>query len=258
MGPTQPARRVTQDRARRSPVIRPDYLKLYRVKEGPDAKSAAPSPAAEAGAPPARRPRGTRAFLIAIIAAVAVNSGALLGLVGWGVLQAFGLFGEPAIETMQREQAASISKLDASVQALNASVTGLSAHVNSTGEREDAAGRRIAEMGEAIGALRSGLNEVRAARAAGEEPWREPMAELAASVGKLRTDVNGLRASLDAANRPPPALGVRVERIERAMIAHNLMGPIRGAIEPGARPGTPAREDPATADGHIISLPPAE
>ena len=53
MGPSQTARRATQDRARRQPLIRPDYLKLYKVRTGPDAKPAdasAPAPAA----PPAR------------------------------------------------------------------------------------------------------------------------------------------------------------------------------------------------------------
>ena len=37
MGPSQTARRATRDRARRDPLIRPDYLKLYRVKTGPEA-----------------------------------------------------------------------------------------------------------------------------------------------------------------------------------------------------------------------------
>jgi len=255
MGQTQPARRVTHDRARRSPLIRPDFLQLYRVKEGPDAAPPAGA-AAPAVGPQGERSRGRRALLLGLVAAVALNTGALLGLVGWGVLQALGVFGEPAIETIQREQAASISQLDASVQALNASVTGLSAHINTTGEREDVTGRRIAEMGEAIGVLRTNLADLRTARAEGsEEPWRQSVAELAASVGKLRSDVNGMRASLDEENRPRPALGARLDRLERAMVAHHLLGPIRGAIEPGAQPGTPAREDPATADGHIISLP---
>ena len=37
MGPSQTARRASRDRARRDPLIRPDYLKLYRVKTGPEA-----------------------------------------------------------------------------------------------------------------------------------------------------------------------------------------------------------------------------
>jgi hypothetical protein len=254
MGPSQTARRATHDRTRRHPVIRPDYLQLYKVKAGPDAKPAdapTPSPAA----PPARS-RATRAFLIALIAAVGINFGAILGLVGWGVLQAFGVFGEPAIEKVQRAQGASIAQIEASVEALNASVTGLSAHVNAAGEREDAANRRVAEVGEAIGVLRANMNELRAAQAAAaaaaaEEPWRTPVAELTASVAKLRGDMGGLRASIDEAKpRQPANLGARLERIEQALIQHKLIGPMRGTIEPERT----AAAAPVT-DGHIISLP---
>src|ERR1700719_2045953 len=194
MGPSQPARRVPHDRGRRHPAIRPDYLQLYRMKAGPDAKpadaEAAPA-AADTGATQPTRSRGARIFLIVLIAAVGVNFGAILGLVGWGVLQAFGVFGEPAIETVQRAQGASISQLDAAVQALNASVMGLGVHVNAAGEREMATSRRMAEIGDAVGVLRSGMNdirgginEVRAAQA--QEPWRQPVADLAASVAKVR------------------------------------------------------------------------
>ncbi|HXW26122.1 MAG TPA: hypothetical protein VEK73_15370 [Xanthobacteraceae bacterium] len=258
MGPSQPARRATHDRARRNPAIRPDYLPIYKVKaEAKPAADAPPAPA-QVSAPP-QRSRATRAFLIALIAAVAVNTGALIGLVGWGVLQAFGVFGEPAIETVQREHAASLARLDASVEALNASVMGLSAHVNAAGEREDAANRRVAEIDDALGVLRTGMNDLRAAQPVpGEEPWRQPVADLAASVAKVRGDVTGLRASLDERPRPPAGVAARLDRIEQAMIAHNLLGPMRGAIEPDARPAPPAaRDDPAT-DGHIISLPTAD
>src|SRR5690348_14735904 len=126
MGSPQKARRVTRDRARRHPLIRPDYLRLYKVKVGPDAPHVAGLPATipVADEPEPGRSRARRAFLIALIAATGVNFGAILGLVSWGVLQAFGVFGEPAIETVQREQGASIAQLDATVQALNASVTG--------------------------------------------------------------------------------------------------------------------------------------
>jgi len=265
MGPSQPARRVPHDRGRRHPAVRPDYLQLYRMKAGAEAKpaeEAAPA-AADAGATQPTRSRGARVFLIVLIAAVGVNFGAILGLVGWGVLQALGVFGEPAIETVQRAQGASISQLDAAVQALNASVMGLGVHVNAAGEREMAASRRMAEIGDALGVLRSGMNdirgginEVRAAQA--QEPWRQPVADLAASVAKVRGEVTGLRSSLDELKPRQPAaagIGVRLERIEQAMIQHNLMGPIRGAIEPEARPASPALA-PA-ADGHIISLTPA-
>jgi outer membrane murein-binding lipoprotein Lpp len=255
MGSSQTARRVSHDRARRHPIIRPEYLQLYKVKAGPHAKSAvAPTPAP---ATPPVRSRATRAFLIALMAVVGINFGAILGLVGWGVLQAFGVFGEPAIEKVQREQGASIAQIEASVEALNASVTGLSAHFNAAGAREDAANRRIAEIGEAIGVLRAGMNELRTGvnevrAAAAEEPWRTPVADLTASVTKLRTDMSGLRASIDEAKpRVPANLGARLERIEQALIAHKLLGPIRGTIEPERT----AAAAPPAADGHIISLP---
>ena len=217
MGPSQSARRATHDRARRDPVIRPDYLKLYRIKAGPEASpsTALPLVPAPVEAPPHSRAR--RAFLITLIAAVGVNFGAVLGLVGWGVLQAFGVFGEPAIETVQREQGASIAQLDATVQALNASVMGLSAHVNAAGEREDTANRRVAEIDDAIGVLRTGMNDLRAtqAAAAAEEPWRSPVEELTARVTKLRSDMSGLRASIDEAKPRQPSgnTNARLERI---------------------------------------------
>src|SRR5262249_10258530 len=99
MGKSQTARRVTRDRARRQPLIRPDQLQLYKVKVGPDTAPVTGLPATilEA-APQPGRSRARRAFLIALIAAVGINFGAILGLVGYGVLQAFGVFGEPAIE----------------------------------------------------------------------------------------------------------------------------------------------------------------
>jgi hypothetical protein len=248
MRPSQTARRATRDRARRDPVIRPDYLKLYRVKTGPETSPGTALtllPAPEASPP---RSRARRAFLITLIIAVGINFGAILGLVGWGVLQAFGVFGEPAIETVQREQGASIAQLDATMQALNASVMGLSVHVNGAGEREDAANRRVAEIGDAIGVLRNGMNDLRAAQAAAAAP----VEELTARVTRLRSDVSGLRASIDEAKPRQPAgnMGARLERIEQALIQHKLIGPMRGAIAPDA---------PALAgDGHIISLPAAE
>jgi hypothetical protein len=253
MGSSQTARRATRDRARRDPLIRPDYLKLYRVKAGPEE-----APRTELALVPASpaRSRATRAFLIALIVAVGVNFGAVLGLVGWGVLQAFGVFGEPAIETVQREQGNSITQLDATMQALNASVMGLSAHVNATGARDDAANRRVAEIDDAVGVLRAGMNDLRAAQAAAaaEEPWRTPVEELTLNVAKLRTDMRGLRTSIDEAKPHQPAgnMNARLERIEQALVQHKLIGPMRGAIAPEA----PASA--ASTDGHIISLPAGE
>jgi outer membrane murein-binding lipoprotein Lpp len=260
MGSPQKARRVTRDRARRHPLIRPDYLRLYKVKVGPDATPVAGLPATipVADEPQPGRSRARRAFLIALIAATGVNFGAILGLVGWGVLQAFGVFGEPAIETVQREQGASIAQLDATVQALNASVTGLSAHFNAAGAREDETNRRVAEIGDAIGVLRTGMNELHTGvnevrAAAAEELWRTPVEELTARVTKLRSDMSGLRATIDEAKPRAPAgnMSARLDRIEQALVQHKLLGPMRGTIDPertaqAAAPGT---------DGHIISLP---
>lgn len=261
MGPSQTARRVSHDRARRDPLIRPDFLQLYRVKLGPQAAPVTGLPAtiAEEGAPKAPPSRAKRAFLIALIAATGVNFGAILGLVGWGVLQAFGVFGEPAVEKIQREQGAALVQMEASVQALNASVTGLSAHVNATGEREDATNRRVAEIDDAVSVLRSGMNELhtgvnelRATTA--EEPWRAPVTDLTASVTKLKSDMSGLRTSIDEAKPRQAAanIGARLDRIEQAMREHKLIGPMRGTIEPEL----PAA--PSGGDGHIISLSPAQ
>src|ERR1043166_10300955 len=242
MGSSQTARRVTNDRSRRHPLIRPDHLKLYKVKTGPDAKPVTDVTTVPQAAPPVRN-RATRAFLIVLIAAVGINFGAMLGLMGWGVLQAFGVFGEPAIEKIQRAQGSSIAQLDATMQALGASVMGLSAHFNAAGAREDATRRRVAEIDDSISLLRTGmnnldtgLNEVRVAQSAtAEEPWRKPVADLTASVAKLRGDMSGLRASIDEAKpRQAANVGARLERLEQAMIQHKLIGPMRGAIEPEA------------------------
>jgi hypothetical protein len=265
MGPSQPIRRVTHDRGRRHPIIRPDYLQLYKVKAGPDEKpapaaDAQPAPVEAGSAPAPQRSRATRAFLIVLIAAVAVNFGALLGQLGWGVLQAFGWVAAPAVETVQREQGASIAQLDATVHALNASVMGLSATVNAAGERDEAARRRTAEIDAALGVLRTGMNDVRAAQAAAEESWRKPVADLTASVTRMRGEIVGLRASLDESRPRQPeagALGARIDRIEQAMVEHNLLGPIRGSIQEPLRPrSVVVRASPPPADGHIINLAP--
>ncbi len=256
MRPSQPLRLVARDRARRHPAGRPDFTSI-RVTAWPDAglasADAGPVPAAE-GAPP-KRSRATRAFLIALIAAVAVNFGAVSGSVGWSVLQALGWVAAPAIEAMQREQAASLSQLDATVQALNAAVVGLNARADSAGEREGATGRWLAEIDDALGTLRAAQN-------AAEDSWRKPVAELATTVARARGDVVGLRASLDELSRQRQpelvAIGTRIDRIERAMIDRNLLGPIRGSIQETARPRSIAARESSSADGHIIQLTPAQ
>ena len=102
---------------------------------------------------------------------------------------------------------------------------------------------------------------------AAEEAWREPIAELEAAAAKARNDIIGLRASLETQNQPRgpdvAAITERIDRLERAMTAHTLPGPIRGSLrESGSRQTVAARDRaPALPDlateakgGHIISL----
>jgi len=254
----QPSRRMARDRARRIPFGRSDHAQVHKLKPVAQAKpavvaEATPSTQAVDSAAPPRRDRTTRIFLICLIAAVAVNFGAMLGLAGSSVLpevlRAFGLADEPPIEAMQRKQAMAIGQLNATVDALNAAVAGLTARVDFSGEREEKTQDHLADIDAALASLRSTMNELRTAQGApGEEPWRKPLAELAAALAKTRTDITGLRASLDEAGRgrqpaETAAIGARVDRLEQAMALHNLLGPIRGSIQE-TRP----------ADGHIMNL----
>jgi predicted secreted protein len=257
----QPSRRMARDRARRIPFGRADHSQLHKLKVLPETKpviaaaTTAPTLAADSAAAP-RRDRTTRIFLICLIAAVAVNFGAMLGLAGSSllpeVLRAFGLADEPPIEAMQRKQGIAIGQLNATVDALNAAVAGLTARVDFSGEREEKTRDRLADIDAALGNLRTSMNELRTAQGApGEESWRKPLAELAAAVAKTRTDITGLRASLDEAGRSRQpgeiaAIGARVDRLEQAMALRNLLGPIRGSIQ-----------ETRSADGHIINLAPA-
>jgi hypothetical protein len=117
----------------------------------------------------------------------------------------------------------------------------------------------VTEIDGAIAELRSSTNEIRAAQNAAEEAWREPLAELTAAGAKTRSDIVRLRASIDELNRPQQpeviALSARIDRIEQAMIEHNLL--LRGTIQPAARHHFRApRASAAVADGHIINLTP--
>ncbi len=237
MGPLGALKLVARDR-RRNLVSRPAYAQIQKLKAWSDAKLASTSKAEPAssgasGAPGSKRDRAGRAVLIAIVA-VAVNFGAGLGLMGWGALQALGLVAEPAIESVQRKQTALMSQLDATVHALTAAVVGLSARVYSAGEREDAASLRMTEIDAALGDLRMGMNELRAAQNAAKESWREPVAELAAAAKRTRGDVVRLRASLDELTEQGQleaiVIGGRIDRVEKAMVQHNLLAPLRGSI----------------------------
>ncbi len=267
MGPSRPLRLVTRDRARRNPVTRPAYAPIQKLKAWSDAKlastlNAGPAPADADGASGSKRHPAARALLIAMMVMVGVNFGAVVGLVGWGALQALGLVAEPAIETAQRRQAALISQLDETVHGLDAAVAGLSARVDSAAGREEAANRRMAEIDGTLGVLRTSIHEIRAAQDAAEKSWREPVAELKAAATRERGEMVRLRASLDELSRARQpetvAVGARIDRIEQAMARHNLLGPIRGSIqEPARHEPLASPESSPAADGHIINLTPA-
>ena len=194
---------------------------------------AGPTSSDASGAPGSKRDRAGGVVVIAI-AAVAVNFGAGVGLMGWGALQALGLVAEPAIESVRRKQTALMSQLDTTVHALTAAVVGLSARVYSAGEREDAASLRMAEIDDALGDLRTGMDELRAAQNAAKESWRKPVAELAAAAKRTRGDIVRLRASLDELSEQGQleavVIGGRLDRIEKAMVQRNLLAPLRGSI----------------------------
>ena len=154
MEPSRPLSTPLLDRARRNPVIRPAYRQIFAAKAWSPPKAAtsvadaktANEPSGQAVAdsgadasPPAGEPaaiavpdltRTTAPVLVLVLAgAIAVASGANLGSLAWGTLQALGLVAQPALEAAQREQAAAISQLDQNVNGLSAALAGLSAHV---------------------------------------------------------------------------------------------------------------------------------
>src|SRR5260370_41304793 len=155
----------------------------------PPPLNAGRAPAAPDGAPGSRRRPAARALLIAMMVMVGVNFGAVVGLVGWGALQALGLVEEPAIESAQRKQAALLSRLDETVHGLDAAVAGLSARAESAAGREEAANRRMAEIDGTLGVLRTSIHEIRAAQDAAEKSWREPAAELKAAATRERGEM---------------------------------------------------------------------
>ena len=250
---------AARDRSRRHPLGRHAYRQIYKLKAWSGAKLVAlpnprPAPATDGAASRPKRDRATRIVLIVLITMVAVNFGTVLGQFGWSMAQSLGWVAEPAIESAQREQGDSISRLDATVHALSGAVAGMAARVDSAADRADAASRRMAEIDGTLVALRMGIDEVRAAQATAEEAWREPVAEATASAAKTRSELGRLRASVEELSRArQPELGpiaARIERVEQAMVQHNLLGPIRGSIpEPGARRGAPSPREGPAGDG---------
>jgi hypothetical protein len=251
---------MAHDRAWRNLASRPISPLNVMTKARPEAQGAftpdAPSASSEAAGIP--EPNRDRAILpAAMMVMIAVNFGAVLGLVGWPVLQALGVFNEPVIETVQRSQAEQISRLDSTV-------ADLSARVASTSARQEAASQFMGEIDARFLALRRSMRELRDAQNAANESWLAPVAELNAATTKARGDIVRLRASLDElrALRHPEAAAIsaRVDRIEQAMVQTKSPGAIRGSIPASAeRPRSLASaERLSAADGHIFELKPAD
>jgi hypothetical protein len=260
---------MAHDRARRDLASRPINTQIVKLKAWPEAKPAFTSDAGPAsteadGIPEPHRDGAILAFPIAMMVMIGVSFGAVLGLVGWPVLQALGVVNEPVIEVVQRNQADLISRLDATVHVLNAAVAELSARVDSAGDRQEAASQFMTEIDASFVALRRSIRELREAQNAAKESWLQPVAELTATATKARSDIVRLRASLDEASRlrqpEVAAISARIDRIEQAMVQYKLPGAIRGSIHaPGERPRSLAsRESSSAADGHIFDLKPAQ
>ena len=225
---------------------------------------AAPASPEAGGSPEPNRGGAIAALPIPMMLMIGVSFGAVLGLVGWPVLQALGVVNEPVIEVVQRNQADLISRLDATVHGLNAAVAELSARVDSARDRQEAASQFMTEIDASFVALRSSLRELREAQNAAKESWLQPVAELTAAATKARSDIVRLRASLDELSRlrqpEVAAISARIDRIEQAMVQYKLPGAIRGSIHaPAERPRSlAARESASAADGHLFDLKPAQ
>ena len=256
MGPSRPSRLMAHDRAWRNLASRPISPLNVMTKAWPGAKPAFTPDASSASPETARipQPNRDRATLPAtMMVMIAVNFGAVLGLVGWPVLQAFGLVNKPAVEVAQQNQAELMSRLDATV-------ADLSARVASTSDKQEAASQFMAEIDARFIALRRSVRELRDAQNAADESWLQPVAELNAAATKARSDIVRVRASLEELSRlrhpEAAAIGARIDRIEQAMAQPKLPGAMRGSIQATVeRPrslASAARS--AAADGHIFEL----
>ena len=260
MVPSRPSRLMAHDRAWRNLPSRPISPQNIMTKAWPESKPAFPPDASSASTPAdgIQKPDRDRANLpVAMMVMIAVNFGAVLGLVGWPVLQASGLVNEPVIERVQRNQAELMSRLDATVADLNARVA-------STSDKQEAASQFMAEIDARFLALRRSMHELREAQNAVNESWLQPVAELNAAATKARSDIVRLRASLDELSRlrhpEAAAISARIDRIEQAMVQYKLPGAIRGSIPASSeRPRSLASAEPSSAaDGHIFDLKPVE
>ena len=256
MVPSRPSRLTAHDRAWRNLASRPISPLNVMTKAWPGAKPA-PTPDASSASPETARipqPNRERATLpAAMMVMIAVNFGAVLGLVGWPVLQAFGLVNKPAIEVAQQNQAELMSRLDTTV-------ADLSARVASTSDKQEAASQFMAEIDARFVALRKSVRELRDAQNAANESWLQPVAELNAASTKARSDLVRVRASLEELSRlrhpEAAAISARLDRIEQAMVQPKLPGAMRGSIQATVeRPRSLAStQRSAAADGHIFEL----
>src|SRR2546421_144552 len=258
---------MAHDRAWRNLASRPISPQNVMTNACPDAKPAFTADASSAstetdGIPEPNRDRAT--LPVAMMVMIAVNFGAVLGLVGWPVLQALGVVNKPVVEVVQRNQAEMISRLDAAVNVMNATVAELSARVDSTGDRQEAASQFLAEIDARFLALRRSVRELREAQNAANESWLQPVAELTAAATKARSDIVRLRASLDELSRlrhpEVGAISARIDRVEQAMAQYKLPGAIRGSIHATAEGprSLASAERSSAADGHIFDLTPSQ
>jgi hypothetical protein len=247
---------MAHDRAWRNLASRPIGPLNVMTEAWPEAKPAVAPDATSASTKADGIPEPTRdraGLPAAMMVMIAVNFGAVLGLVGWPVLQALGLVKEPVVETVQRNQAELMSRLDSTV-------ANLSARVASTSEKQEAASQFMAEIDARFLALRRSVRELRDAQNAATESWLAPVAELNAAATKARGDIVRLRASLDELRglRHPEAAAIsaRIDRIEQAMVQTKLPGAIRGSIQAQAeRPRSLASAQLLSAsDGFIFDL----
>jgi hypothetical protein len=248
-------RRVVNDRAQRYRLVHRDLPQGEMVGAWRDA---GPAVAPSDSSMPAEELRAGSPVNIAVLLALALCFGAAVGPVGSGLLneamRAMGVAGETPDEMVQRKQATAITQLDLAVRALNAAMAGLSVHADLDGSREAVMKSRLAQVDADITALRTGMGELRAAQdaATDADAWRGPVAQVGAAVKAARSEIAGLRASIAELGQVRTAdLGAlrgRIDRIEQAMVEHELIGPMRGALRDGdparttaAREGTPGQ-----------------
>jgi hypothetical protein len=257
---------MAHDRARRDFATRPITAQFVKLQGWPEPKPATIPDAAPSSPEDGSSPEPNRAIAalpLPMMLMIGVSFGAVIGLTGWPVLQALGVVNEPVIETVQRNQADLISRLDATVHGLNAAVAELGARVDSARDGQEAARQFMAETDASFVALRNSLRALREAHIAARESWLQPVAELTAAATKARSDIVRLRASLDELSRlrrpEAAAIGARIDRIEQAMIQYKPPGAIRGSIHARAeRPASPAAPEISSADGHLFDLKPAQ